>query len=170
MSSSKFFYISEKGKQKIYLITLAVVLGSILVSYTVSLFAFISPTADLRWETSVIDFDQLDYSRGESVTLTGFLEEGTQYFNVIQYYYFLTGEPVTWAVIVMDPNNMPIHIYTDTISDLEGDLTLDPLSFNIPTSASLGTYKVRIMVWTDLLPTGVTRTKTINEGSFEVVP
>ena len=169
MSSSMIFNIGEKRKQKIYLLTLAVVIGSILVSYTISLFAFVSPTVDLRWETSVINFDQPDYSRGETVTLTGYLEEGTQYYYFIQYYYFVTGEPVTWAVIVMDSVNMPIYIETGVLSDLQGDLTLDPVSFAIPATASLGTYKVRIMVWSDLLPTGVTRTNIINEGTFEVI-
>jgi hypothetical protein len=108
------------------------------------------------------------YSRGDTVLITGFLEEGTQYFDIIQYYYFVTGEPVTWALVVLNPSNMPVHIETGTISNAEGDITLDPVSFSLASNAEIGTYRVRIIVWSDYLPSGETRTNSINEDTFEV--
>ena len=163
------FSLNNIRKQDIQFIALVLIAGFMLSTYITSLSAFVSPTSTLRWETSVYSFDQSDYSRGDPVTLTGFLEEGTSYYNLIQYYYFLTGEPITWTVIVLSPSNMPIYITSDVIADAQGDITLDPISFTLASSAELGTYKVRIIVWSDFLPSGATRTNAIHEDTFEVV-
>lgn len=143
---------------------LAFVFGYIVFSYTLSLFAFVSPSPDLRWETSTKDFS---HSAG-TLSFVGVLEEGTQYYNVIRYYYYFTvpEESVIWCVTVLrEEDNRPVYIETDTITNALGDYEI-PISFYL---TEAGTYKVRIMVWTQLLPDGETRIKTIHEGSFQVV-
>ena len=167
MSSSIDIDLSEKRNLLVVSLVLAVVIGYTIFSYSIALFAFISPSAELRWGTNAFT-DQPSYSRGTQVTLTGFLEEGTAYFNIINYYYFTYSETVTWGVIVLSSDNTPVYIVTGTLTD-QGDITLDPLpKYDISPTASVGTYKVRIMVWSDLLPSGETRTITINEETFQV--
>jgi hypothetical protein len=85
------------------------------------------------------------------------------------YHDFTSPEEVTWIVIVIDPNNIPIHMEWDTIPSASGDRPLDTFSFNLPTTAVKGTYKIRVLVWTKWLPDGEARTNIINEKSFEVV-
>ena len=163
--------LSEEKTHRLVLLTLSIVVAYILFSYSQALFAFVSPTPDMRWETSVTNFDQPSYQGGDIVTLTGFLEEGTQYYYLmIDYYYFTSGESILYGIVVLDPNNMPVHVETGTLGDIDGDHTLDPISFTLSPTATLGNYKVRIVVWTDLLENnGLSRTKAINEGIFEVI-
>jgi hypothetical protein len=49
----------------------------------------------------------------------------------------------------------------------QGDILLNPVTFTAPNVK--GTYRIRIVVWTEYLPDGETRTNLINEATFEVV-
>ena len=157
--------IDFEDKRNLQLVRLVLALAVVymIFSYTTSLLAFISPSSELRWETSVKDYDQ----SGGAVSFTGVLEEGTQYFQIFSYYDFTSPEDsVIWCVTVLRvEDNRPVYIETGTITDAQGN-------YEIPISLPLteaGNYRVRIMVWTQPLPDGVTRTKTIHEGSFQVM-
>jgi len=163
MITSDIIDFGEKRNLQLVTIVLVVAVGYVMFSYTASLFAFISPSSELRWETSVKDYGQ----SGGTISFIGVLEEGTQYFQIFTYYYFTSPEAsVTWCVTVLrEEDSRPIYIDTGTITDAQGNYEV-PVSFAL---TEAGHYKVRIMVWTQLLPNGLTRTRTIHEGSFQVV-
>ena len=165
------FEISDHRKQIFLKSFLIIITGYILVTYAVSLVAFVSPSENMRWNSDVDTIVPATYNRGDTVSITGLLEEGTEYLKYGPYYYlsFSSTEDITWAVIVLSPSNVPFSIQTGSLSGITGDFAITPVSVNIPSNAELGTYTVRVIIWTDLLPTGETKTNLINEGSFEVV-
>lgn len=158
----------ESQKNKIVTILLLVIIIVTVSTYITSLFAFISPSEAQRWDTSIQTVNPPTINRGTTVTVTGLLEEGSQ-FMMGYYHYFSSAENIRWIVVVVDPNNMPIYITSGTVAGALGDINLGPLNFNIPTTAALGTYKIRVLVWTDWLPSGETRTNIIHEELFVVV-
>jgi len=162
------FPSNERNRHLIIKSILAIIIAYSLLTYFVSLLAFISPSQEQRWDTSIQTITPSPITPGTTVTVTGFLEEGSQYL-MGYYHYFSSPEAVTWIVIVIDPNNMPIHMESGTIASALGDRPLDTFNFNLPTTAVKGTYKIRVLVWTEWLPDGEARTNIINEESFEVV-
>jgi hypothetical protein len=135
----------------------------------ISLFAFISPTQELRWSSSITYINKPVLNPGNTVNVTGFLEEGTEYFERGNYYFFTAPEDVRWVLIVMDPNNLPIYMGSDVLTNAISDITEDSITFTLSSTAAPGTYKIRLLIWTDWLPGGETRTYIINEYEFEVV-
>jgi hypothetical protein len=125
----------------------------------------------MRWNTEIDTLVPATYNRGDIVSITGLLEEGTEYLRYSPYLYssWSSPEDIMWAIVILSPTNTPFYVETGTLIDIEGNYSLDPVNVNIPSSAEFGTYKIRVIIWTDLLPTGETRTNIITEGSFEVV-
>ena len=154
-----------KGKQAVLL--LSIVIGIMIFSYLGALFAFISPSPELRWNASISYINDIAFNPGETVTVNGFIEEGTQYYLLGNYYDFQASETTRWFVIIIDPNKQPIHFETGTLAAI-GDQTLDQFSFDLPSNAVSGQYRVRVFVWTDYLPSGDTRTYLVNEKTFTV--
>ena len=162
---------AENRRQILFAGILTIIVVSGLFTYMVSLFAFISPTQELRWSTSISSINPPPIKRGDTVTITGFLEEGTQFLENGNYYFFPAPENIRWIVNVLDPNNTPIYFKSPTNLILkEKDFYTDVIVFTLPGNAALGTYKIRIMVWTDWLPDGETRTYLIDEKEFTVIP
>lgn len=162
---------NDKNRRQILLasiLTLIVVSG--LFTYIVSLFAFISPTQELRWDASITTINKQTFNRGETVTISGLLEEGTEYIENGSYYFFTSSENIVWIINVLDPNNLPIHLAYTAVPNAWGDIDTGNINFNLPADAATGTYTIRIMVWTDWLPDGETRTYLINEMEFTVIP
>jgi hypothetical protein len=155
------------GKQRKNTILVAATIIILLATYSQSLIAFISPSSELRWNTELQGLSA-SYSRGSTVSLTGFLEEGTEYIQDGDYFVFTTPETVTWTITIKDSNNMPVFFETGQLTDLSGDFTLPAETYDIAVDAATGTYTVKLIVWSALLPSGNTRTYIINEGSFEV--
>src|SRR4030042_1042551 len=156
----------ENRRQILFAGLLALVIVSGLFTYITSLFAFISPTQELRWNASISSINKQTFHKGETVIITGLLEEGTEYFTKGYYYYFTSPEDIVWIVNVLGPNNLPIHLAYSSVFNAQGDINTSNINFNLPADAATGTYKIRIMVWTDLLPDGETRTYLINEAEF----
>ena len=157
--------IEINTKQGILL--LIIISGILVFSYLGALFAFISPSPELRWNSSISYINDVAFNPGDTVTINGSIEEGTQYFLLSNYYDFLNSETIRWFVTIKDPNNLPIHLETGTLNVI-GNRTLDQFSFGLPSNAVSGTYHVRVFVWTDYLPSGDTRTYLVNEKTFEV--
>ncbi len=159
---------SPSNKKTIITAALSLIVIVSLYSYITALLAFISPSSNLRWEGSVSYIGPSPFSPGESVTITGAVEEATQYIFDGDYYFFIGSEDIRWFIVVIDPNYKPIHYATGTLSDFSGSGDLSTVNFNLPSNAVIGTYKVRVFVWTDYLPGGETRTLNILEEEFEV--
>jgi hypothetical protein len=102
------------------------------------------------------------------VNITGLLDEKPQFMEQWKYYYYFgSAEAVRWSILVIDPYDSPIQLFTGTLSNAQGDILLNPVTFTAPNVK--GFYRIRIVVWTEYLPDGETRTNLINETSFEVV-
>ena len=71
--------INDNRNFRIITLISAIVIGYILLSYSMALFAFISPNPELRWDTSITGFDSEMYSPGDTVTLDGYLEEAVSH-------------------------------------------------------------------------------------------
>jgi len=141
-------------------------------SYIIALLAFHSPTKELRWETDSTTeywgyFDTA-FNPGEQVTVIGTLIEGDDYWDDGYYVSFTDAVSIRWIVVVKDPNGMPIHMATGLDASAEKGVTLPDVDFDLPVDAVIGTYKVRVMAWTDWLPGGDTRTVHVNEVTFTV--
>ena len=156
-----------KNKNSVIIGLFLIFLVSILSSQIGSPLAFISPSSEFRWASSV-DALQPTYSKGDTVYITGLLEEGSQYIDYGGYYTFTTAENLVWAVTILGPDDLPISFTIGPLTAAEGSITLDTVSYTINQIDPSGTYKVRVVVWTGALPSGDTRTYTILEGSFEV--
>ena len=146
-------------------------------TYIIALLAFDSPSQDFRFKggvDSIMDYYFYYYttpfSKGDTVRITGIVLSADRYFVVPSYYYYFAGTTsIKWIVGVLDPNNMPVHFETGTLNNVgTGDHTLPVISFNLPTDAASGTYKIRVMGWSDFLPSSDTVTFEVLEDTFDV--
>ena len=160
--------IKEKYRKIFSQGLLVLVLGVTLVSYIISLNAFISPTSELRWDGTVSYISDTVYNPGDPVLVEGRLIEGDSYFS-LGYYYFFAPEDIRWILVVIDPNDMPIYMETNVVTNANGVIDTGQIGFNLPSNAAPGIYHIRMIVWSDLLPTGETRTRQIQEITFEVM-
>ena len=167
-------------------LVLSVILIFTLVSvgsYIIALFAFDAPSADLPLDVVDIEFTDVNgtststFSRGEQLNISVVVQMALRYatnYYAPNYYYFVSGADYKVIVTVMDPKNKPV-IFESANDSLNPDVA-DVFSltkdwggyYKVPNNAAIGTYTVRVMTWSDWLPDGVTRIKTVREGSFEV--
>lgn len=166
--------VTVNGRQAIALGILTLIVAGSVISYIIALFAFISPNQDLRWTTSIDEFNyfgavRTQFSPGEQVTIIGDITEGTQYFVPPSNYYSFSGSvDVRWIVTVIGPNNLPVDIQTGTTSLTDSPL-YPTVSFDLPNDAETGFYYARVLIWTDWLPSGKSMTYDVTAISFEVV-
>lgn len=147
---------------------LVLIIGVTLISYVYSLNAFISPSRELRWDSEIDYINGISFNPGAPVTISGTLIEGDSYFSFGNYYSFFP-EDIRWILVVKDPNNMPIHLETNAISGANGQIETNDIGFTLPSTSISGTYRVKLLVWTGLLPDGEIRTRQVQEFTFEVV-
>lgn len=156
------------------LITLFVLIS--IGSYVMALLAFDSPSQDFRFMgnvTSLEDyyFNTADtFSPGETVRITGIVLSADRYWvPPTDYYSFTDTVTVKWIVVVKDPNNMPVNFAYGTLFGAGlSNQTLPDVSFVLPAGAASGTYKIRVMAWSDWLPSGDTLTFEVLEDTFNV--
>jgi hypothetical protein len=168
MRSLTYSYLREHNKKALVPTILIIITLVTLHSYIVALSAFTSPEKELRWDGIVDYINKPTFSAGETVTIDGLFEQGEDYFQKGTYYFFVESENIRWIAIVKDPNNMPIWMESEAVLNANGDIIVE-VTFDLPSNAAPGTYSVKLMVWTDWLPVGETRTYVIHESSFEVV-
>lgn len=146
-------------------------------SYVVALLAFNSPSYELRWSASITDIyysyfnDGKDpFNPGDQVTIESTGIEGDQYWATSSYYAFTDNINVRWIIIVKDPNNMPVHFTSGTLDGVGGSVVIPSVYFNLPSNAVTGSYTARLILWTDWLPSGDSRTLIVDQLSFNVGP
>jgi len=150
-----------------------------VASYIGALSAFVSPSQEFRFQGRVssiedyyfADYSSLAFGAGGTVRITGMVLYADQYWSApsYSYYYFAGTTSVKWIVLVMDPNHLPIHMASGTLEGAgESDQALPEVSFDLPSSAESGEYTVRVMAWSDWLPTGDTLTVKVEEDTFTV--
>lgn len=158
---------SSKKNKVVTGIALTVLIYTLL-TYVISLAAFTSPSQDLRWD-SLPYVNQPFYNPGDTVTVTGDLIEGDSYFSRGLYYYFTYSEDIIWIVNVIGPGNDPVHFTFDEMIGAQEDQVIGAVQFALPANAAPGTYTIKLIVWSDWLPAGETRTNVLGEITFEVV-
>ena len=165
-----FVDVTKNDTKKLFVTgVFGILIVFILSTYVLSLLAFVSPSHELRWDGGIQYINGPTFSPGDTVLIEGYIEEGSTYFMKGYYYYFMGGENIRWIINVKDVDHNPVHIETDVIVNAMGDISLPQISFNLPSNAPVGTYTVKVIIWTDWLPDGETRSNIIHEITFEVV-
>ena len=169
--------VLELNLKKIIILSLIGISVLATVStYIIALFAFDSPSQEYRFKSgvdSIMDYYyyfSTSFSKGDTIRITGIVLSADRYFvPPSYYYYFVDTTSIKWIVGVLDPNNMPVHFESGTLSNIgTGDHTLPVISFDLPTDAASGTYTIRVMGWSDFLPSGDTVTFEVLEDTFDV--
>jgi hypothetical protein len=156
-------------KEKIPQILFGILISFVILTYIVSLMAFVSPSEEQRWDTSIQTLSTTSYYANEDVSITGLLTEGTDFILNGEYFSFTSSETITWIITIIDPSNAPVYYSDGTISDAQGDIVLSPITYTIPSNPTLGTYTIKVFVITEYLPTGEIRINQVNEETFEVI-
>jgi len=172
--------------RKLFALSLLTIITVVsLYTYIVALLAWDAPTIDLA--TQVVSLgsktDTLDiygaskssFNQGDLFDLSVQVEAADRYWVTYSYYDLVADFSFRLIVTIFDPNGVPMlcESYTDTISpagfglyNLEADMLGS--FYQIPLDAISGTYKVRIVLWSDWLPGGIARAVQAWELTFEV--
>lgn len=167
------------SKRLIAIAILALITIGTFYSYITALFAFISPYEEYPLDlTSAGTYTTSNnpstaFSKGSVVRVKGTVEKATAYWDTppppyTTYSSFSGSTSCRVFITVIDPNNLPIQFYTTTQSLTIGQSADCAVDTAITSSAPSGTYKVKILVWSDSLPTGVSLTPTIETITFTV--
>ncbi|KON31579.1 hypothetical protein AC482_00005 [miscellaneous Crenarchaeota group-15 archaeon DG-45] len=176
-SKDKEIIITIDARRLIALCAIAIICIATLYSYIGALFAFIAPSEDFPFDVGVATFDTGDvsktsFARGDTVRVKATVEKGTgYYYNSYIYYFPYTYYATTYKVIIAitdaDGKAAYFSYESETIGYPGQSLAT---TFNVPISseASKGTYTIKIMAWTDWLPSGVAMSPTAGEAMFTV--
>jgi len=157
--------IEINAKQLIALILLMCIGGYIVASYLFSLANYIAPSKELPLHiTGAFTADhtgnpKTEFKRGELVLVNVTLEMAWAYYwntpPQYYYYYFTTATRFLLLVQVMY-NNTPIFLGFVVEDVNPGESESTGIGFRLPDDAPLGTYTVKIMVWSNWLDKGGT--------------
>lgn len=175
--------MTEDGKEIVFTINtrrfialsiIAIITIISVGSYVIALLAFHSPSYDLRWNASISDINYFSapknpFNPGDQVNITSTTYEGDDYWAVGSYELFTDTINIRWIITVKDPNDMPIHLASGTLAGVP-PVVIPDVNFNLPSDAVTGAYTARLILWTDWLPSGDSRTLTIEQMSFNVGP
>ncbi len=163
------------------LLVLGLVLAIGVISfytYVVALFAFISPSQGLPLDiTGVATYDTEDnpiesFSRGSTLRIKADVEKAWGYYYPYyyspDYYYFSEGTGYRIFFAVMDNQDQPFFFDSSSETLSAGGSQPTSFDYNIPSGASVGTYTIRVMAWSDWLPPGVVLAPDVEEITFEV--
>lgn len=163
------------SKRLVALGILAIVSVLSVTSYMVALSQFTSPSEEFRFQGDVHNISDYyfalssSFSAGETVRITGIVLYADEYWDDPNYYSFVGTISVKWIVIVLDPNHLPVHMESGTLTGAgQLDQEIPEVSFELPGSAASGSYIIRVMAWSDWLPTGDTLTIAVMEDTFAV--
>jgi len=143
----------------------------------VALSQFTSPSSEFRFQGDVstieninyADYSAISFSAGGTVRITGIVLYADEYWDDPNYYSFVGTISVKWIVIVLDPNNLPVHMSSGTLTGAgQSDQAIPEVSFVLPSASTTGSYDIRVMAWSDWLPSGDTLTIAVMEDTFTV--
>ncbi|RLJ01883.1 MAG: hypothetical protein DRP11_03750 [Candidatus Aenigmatarchaeota archaeon] len=176
--SSDEIVITLDSKRLIVLGVIVVLGVAATYSYIGALFAFIAPSQDFPLKvTSVATFDTSDasktaFTRGSTVRIKATVEKATDYYyNYPTYYYYydFVGDTSYRIIItIMDGSRRPVFFKYTTKTISPGSSQVTSYDYKIPSTASAGTYTIRVMVWSDWLPSGDALAPEAGEKTFEV--
>ena len=171
--------VIELDSKRLLVLGLVLAVGALsFYTYVIALFAFISPAQDLPLDiTGVATYDTGDiltpsFSRGSTLRIKADVEKAWGYhypYYVPPDYYDFSGDTGYRIIFaVMDNQGRPFFFDSSSESLSPGDSTTTSFDYNIPSKASVGTYTIRVMAWSDWLPPGVVLAPDVFEITFEV--
>ena len=177
MSEQKTVFTIELDRKKALILGSLLLFSSILVyTYIVAILAFVAPSAD--YPLSVTSLTTLDtnnvttstYNAEETVRINITVEMALSYVNIpySNYIDFTTDTTYRVIITIMDPNNKPVFFYNaqNTTSPQESQTYLR--DYALPSNTAVGTYTIRVLLWSDWLPTGNALSPTVEEITFDV--
>ena len=109
---------------------------------------------------------------GETVRFNATVEMADYYYWYYMYspiYYSFSGiQNYRIIFAVMDNTNRPVYFVSTTESISPGASELTSYDWTIPSTASSGSYTIRVVTWSDWLPTGVALAPNAREATFTV--
>ena len=166
--------ISLGSRRLLVLGVVAVLCFVATCSYIVALFAFIAPSQDFPLEVTVATFDtgnnpQSSFVRGTTVRIKATVEMATGYYFVYPNYYDFVGD-TSYRIIfaVMDGGRSPVFFQSTTTSISPGAIQVTSYDYAISSGAATGTYTIRVVVWSDWLPSGVALVPSAGTQTFQV--
>lgn len=162
--------------RRIFALSILAIIGFAAVwTYSVTLFAYITPNPDLDMRVNSVSTSDTSnnpkssFNKGETARIFSSIEMATSYWvNCYYYYYFVNSESYRLVFTVTDNLNRPVYFgwVTDTINP--GQVQLYSVDYAIPTSASAGSYTVNVYIWSDFLSSGVALAPTGGSVTFTV--
>jgi len=172
-SAGSFFSFNKK---KIVSLGLFASIATIIfTTYIVALLAFIAPSVDFPLEvTGVATFDTnnnplTSFSKGTIVRVNATVEMATHYYINTDYTNFEGDTSYRIIIAVMNGEKSPLSdpkYATKTISP--GTSQVTSFDYTIPSSAKTGTYTIKVVVWSDWLPSGAALAQLAGEQTFQV--
>ena len=168
--------IKLDAKRLLVLGVIAAITVFSLYGYITAIFAFIAPTQDFPLEVTVATFGttnnpQSSFGRGTTVRISATVEKATGYYYFYPDYYDFVGD-TSYRIIfaVMDGGRSPVFFQSTTtmISISPGAIQVTSNDYAIPSGATTGTYTIRVVVWSDWLPSGVALAPLAGVQIFEV--
>jgi len=153
--------IEIDAKRLIAIVLVAVIAVGALISYIGSLASFIAPSQELPLDiTTAFSADQTGnpkstFSRGELVLINATIEMAYAYYfgDTTSYYYFTTPTKFLLLIQVMY-GNTPVFMGFVVEEISPGETESAGIGYRIPDDAPTGTYKVKVMVWSNWLDEG----------------
>jgi hypothetical protein len=136
--------------------------------------AFVAPSQDLPLRFNQVSTLDATYNptstfnRENIVRINSTVEMALEYDLASVYYNFTSDVTYRIIVSVSDPNNMPVYIYNTQKTIARGEIQNTLSNYTIASNAVLGNYKVKIMLWSDWLPSGNTLSPSAEEVTFNV--
>jgi hypothetical protein len=168
--------VIELTPKKVLALSLLVIvsLGAVY-SYVVAIFAFEAPSQDLSMRfNSVGTFDTSNvaktaFAKGDTVRIKVQFEMADYYWSApSDYYYFSSGESYRLIYTVSDGSGTPVYFTssTGTMSAAQvSNLFSDYVSLS---SATAGTYTVKVYLWSDWLPSGEALAPAAGSTTFTI--
>jgi hypothetical protein len=173
--------ITIDAKRLAAILVLAAISVYTLYSYSVALFAFIAPyPGDGKVQINSATTKTYDgygaaattFAKGSKVYIKGDMELATAYYNAplpAVTYTNIGSIPCKVFITVKDVNDKPVYYNMYSITLHPGvPWTIPTNIYNIPSSASTGAYRVRVLVWSDYLPGGISLTDSYYTKTFTV--
>jgi len=170
--------------RKLFALSLLTIITLVSVyTYVVALLAWNAPTQELSvgfndfWTTDIYGTQDAVFAPGDLLDVYVEADLASDYWWISNYYSF-GGADISYRIIltIFDPDGAPIlceSIYdTQPAGTTQGYyLEVDMMGsfFQIPSDAAASTdYVVKVVYWTDWLPSGVAKAVAAQEYPFEV--
>lgn len=174
----KIKYSKIDGKKILTSIVLIGVVFTVIWTYIGALQAFVAPSQHFplkMTQLTTLDSNNIStslFSRNDIVRMNVTVNMAqAYYFNYPDSYFSISFlDDISYRIIIaiLDPNNMPTFFYTNTKTVSPNDIIIHTLDHTISSSASLGDFKIRVMVWSDWLPGGLALSENAKEVIYNV--